>query len=441
MSGRRPPQPRALAAKALIRVERGGYANLVLAGLLRESGLSARDRAFASRLTYGTLERLRTLDARLTPFLKKPIRRIDPEVRTALRLGLYQMLYMDAVPDAAAVSESVKLTRSLGKSSAAGMVNAVLRRAAGEWHPGFADETERLGVRYSVSDPVAKLLLDSWGARAEQILAASFETPPMTIRVNTLRTDAEGLSARLSQEGVRTEQTLLRDALVLHGAGEITALPSFGEGLFHVQGLASQMAVTALAPEPGQRVLDLCAAPGGKSATIAQWMNNSGTLYSCDAAESRLPLIRSLFERLGIRCGEVLCRDGTRREPAFAEMDRVLCDVPCSGLGVLAKKPDIRYKDLADLPKLIQTQREILENGALALRAGGRLVYSTCTINPEENEGVVLDFLARHPAFRLMRTLPESWTQGAQEHNGMITFLPDTTQTDGFFVATLERLW
>ncbi len=441
MSARRPPQPRRLAAQALIRVERGGYANLVLAGLLRESGLAPRERAFAARLTYGTLERLRTLDARLAPFLKKPIAALDPEVRAALRMGLYQMLYMDSVPAAAAVSESVKLPRALGKRSAAGMVNAVLRRAAGRWEPAFADEAERLGVLYSVSDPVAKLLLDSWGERAQGILEASFRTPPMTVRVNTLKTDAGTLARLLEQQGVRAEQTPVENALLLRGAGEVTALESFQQGLFHVQGLVSQMAAAALAPEPGQRVLDLCAAPGGKSATIAQRMEDRGALYSCDAAESRLPLIRSLFARLGIHCAEVLCRDGTRADPAFAGMDRVLCDVPCSGLGVIAKKPDIRYKDLAELPKLIQTQREILENGAAALRGGGRLVYSTCTINPAENERVVLDFLAQHQEFRLLRALPEEWTRGAQDHDGMITFLPDTAHTDGFFVATLERLW
>ncbi len=432
--------PRALAAQALIRIERGGYANLVLSGLLEESGFPPRDRNFAARLVYGTLERQRTLDARLNCFLKKPIDRLDAQVRVSLRLGLYQILYMDAVPTAAAVSESVKLTRSLGKSSAAGMVNAVLRRAGGSFTPQFTTRAEQLGVEYSVSDAVASLLYDAWGERAQSILAASFRTPAMTIRVNTLKITAQELMQRFTEKGIAAIPAGIENGLSLQGVGEITRLPEFREGLFHVQGAASQIAAAALDPQPGQRVLDLCAAPGGKSATLAQRMKNQGALFSCDAAASRLSLIEKLLSRLGITCVQVLCNDATIQNPDLTEMDRVLCDVPCSGLGVLAKKPDIRYKDLKKLPKLIQTQRAILETGAAALRTGGRLVYSTCTINPEENQQIVRDFLAEHPEFRLLEPQLTGDFEPLRE-DGMLTFLPDICDTDGFFVACLERLW
>ena len=431
---------RILAAQALIRVERGGYANLVLAGLMENSGLAPRDRAFAARLTYGTLERQRTLDARLSRYLKKPIARLDAEVRAALRLGLYQILYMDSVPAAAAVSESVKLTRALGKSSAAGMVNAVLRRSGGSWDPQFSNEVERLGILYSVSDPVAALLYHAFGAQAEEILAASFSTPAMAIRVNTLKTDAESLVQQLAQQGICAESAGIENGLVLKGAGEITRLEAFRGGFFHVQGTASQIAAAVLDPQPGQRVLDLCAAPGGKSATLAQRMENRGELFSCDAAASRLSLIEKLLNRLSIGCAKILCNDATRSNPTLFGMDRVLCDVPCSGLGVLAKKPDIRYKDLRDLPRLIQTQRAILETGAAALKPGGRLVYSTCTLNPEENQQVVTDFLSRHREFR-PAVFPILDCPGALREDGMMTFLPGRCDTDGFFVACLERLW
>lgn len=441
--------PRRLAAEALIRIERGGYSNLVLAGLLRDSGFSPRDRAFCSRLVYGVLERRRLLDARLAPFLKKPVEKLDAPVRAALRLGLYQQLYMDAVPSAAAVNESVKLVRALGKSSAAGLVNAVLRRAAGPWQPVFHSEVERLGVTCSVSDQIAALFLDAFGPQAEPLLAAAFEPPALAVRANALRTAPAALIARLKEEGVDAEEAPVPGGLLLRGAGEVAVLPSFQQGLFHVQGLASQLAAAALDARPGQRVLDLCAAPGGKSATIAQAMQNTGELFCCDAAASRLPLIEKLLSRLGVTNARVLRNDAARPNPELTAMDRVLCDVPCSGLGVLAKKPDIRYKDLADMPRLIETQRAILACGADALRPGGRLVYSTCTVNPAENEAVVRGFLAGRQDYRLLPppfALPQGAreaqeVQEAQEDDGMITFLPGTARMDGFFVACLERLW
>lgn len=436
---RRQAQPRQLAAAALVRIERGGYANLVLGSLLAESGLSARDRGFASRLVYGTLERLRTLDARLAPWLKKPIDKLDAPVRAALRMGLYQMLYMDSVPAAVAVSESVRLVRALGKSSAAGFVNAVLRRAGGPWEPTFATEAERLGVTYSVSDDIARLLLTAYPDAAQRILQASFTLPPLQVRVNTLRTDRSALAARLADAGVTARPLISPAGLELDGAGDPAALPAFAEGLFHVQGLASQLAAEALDARPGQRVLDLCAAPGGKSASLAERMENRGALFCCDEAASRLSLIEGLLARLGITIGSVRQLDAAGPATGFSDMDRVLCDVPCSGLGVLAKKPDIRYKRLGDLTTLIETQKKILANGAAALAPGGRLVYSTCTLNPAENAGVVRWFLDTHPGWHTV--LPQlPLPEGVRRQDGMLTFVPGETAADGFFVACLERL-
>jgi len=431
--------PRRLAAEALLRIERGGYPNLVLPSLLAHSGLSPRERAFATRITYGATERRRMLDARLSPYLKKPLSRLDAEVRAVLRAGLYQILYMDVVPVPVAVNESVKLVRAMGKSSAAGMVNAVLRRAAGPWQPVFESELQRLAVQYSVSDEIAALLWRSYGPGAEKILGASYETPRLVVRVNTLRGSAEKLQQLLQQQGITTRKTALPDALELLDAGDVTALEAFQAGLFHVQGLASQFAVQQLGVQPGQRVVDLCAAPGGKAATMAQQMQNTGELLCGDSASGRLSLIESLFNRLGVSCASVQRHDATRPFAAGQGAHRVLCDVPCSGLGVLAKKPDIRYKDLKDLPGLIETQKKILEQGAALLLVGGRLVYSTCTVNPAENGAVVRDFLAQNPGFRLCEIVPE--IEGARREDGMVTFLPGEADTDGFFVASLERVW
>ena len=431
--------PRRLAAEALLRIERGGYPNLVLPSLLAHSGLSPRERAFATRIVYGATERRRILDARLSPYLKKPLSRLDAEVRAVLRAGLYQILYMDTVPVPAAVNESVKLVRAMGKSSAAGMVNAVLRRAAGPWQPVFESELQRLAVQYSVSDEIAALLWHSYGPGAEKILAASYETPRLVVRANTLRTSAEGLTQTLQQQGVKVRAAGLPDALELLDAGDVTALEAFQAGLFHVQGLASQFAVQQLAVQPGQRVVDLCAAPGGKAATMAQQMQNQGELLCGDAASGRLPLIEALFSRLGVSCASVQRHDATKPFVAGQGAHRVLCDVPCSGLGVLAKKPDIRYKDLNDLPGLIDTQKKILEQGAALLAVGGRLVYSTCTVNPAENAAVVSDFLAQNTAFRQCKITPQ--IEGGRFEDGMVTFLPGEADTDGFFVASLERVW
>lgn len=431
--------PRRLAAEALLRIERGGYPNLVLPSLLAHSGLSPRERAFATRITYGATERRRMLDARLSPHLKKPLSRLDAEVRAVLRAGLYQILYMDVVPVPVAVNESVKLVRAMGKSSAAGMVNAVLRRAAEPWQPVFESELQRLAVQYSVSDEIASLLWHSYGPGAEKILAASYETPRLVVRVNTLRNSTEKLQQLLQQQGITTRKTTLPDALELLDAGDVTALEAFQTGLFHVQGLASQFAVQQLAVQPGQRVVDLCAAPGGKAATMAQQMQNTGELLCGDSASGRLSLIESLFNRLGVSCASVQRHDATRPFAEGQGAHRVLCDVPCSGLGVLAKKPDIRYKDLNDLPGLIETQKKILEQGAALLLVGGRLVYSTCTVNPAENSAVVRDFLAQNPAFRLCEIVPQM--EGARVEDGMVTFLPGEADTDGFFVASLERVW
>lgn len=431
--------PRRAAVAALIKQERNGYANLVLRHALEGFDGGARERAFFSAVFYGTVERMVTLDWLLQKFLKTPLAKLDAPVRAILRSGLYQARYLNSVPVHAAVNESVALTRRMGKASAAGMVNAVLRRAAAVElsQERFANETERLGVTYSVSPQLARLLAAKCPARCEQILQASFLSPPLCVRVNTLQTDLPTLRAAFAAEGVSTRCGCVPESLYLSYQGDIAAHPLFQSGAFHVQGEASQLACAALCPRPGDTVLDLCAAPGGKSATLAQYMQNRGTLIACDAAQNRLPLVDGVWRRLGVLCGELRQSDASVHHPDLPMADAVLCDVPCSGLGVLAKKPDIRLKTLEGLPQLVRLQRAILEAASRYVKPGGRLLYSTCTLNPDENAGVVRAFLAEHPAF-CPRTVEPVFPAATKDDN-FLTLYPQDTGTDGFFIALLEK--
>ena len=319
-------------------------------------------------------------------------------------------------------------------------VRAVLRRAAAYdlTVEHYSNETERLCVEYSVSPQIAGLLQTRCPDQCEDILKASFTPPPLCVRVNTLQTDIGALEEEFARQGMATRRGAVPDSLYVECRGDVTALKLFKQGLFHVQGEASQLACAALSPRPGDTVLDLCAAPGGKSATLAQYMENKGTLVSCDAAQNRLTLVGGALERLGVACGRVLHNDAAVYNEAFAGADAVLCDVPCSGLGVLAKKPDIRQKTLDGLDGLVRLQRAILETAARYVRPGGRLVYSTCTLNPDENAGIVRPFLKEHPEFRTRSV--ECVLPGTTKDDDFLTLYPFRTGTDGFFIASLERL-
>lgn len=431
---------RMVAAKALIRQEANGYANLVWNAALQQNPLPAREAAFAAAVFYGTTERLLTLDFILQQFIKKPLSALDKEVRAILRSGLYQAKYMDAVPVRAAVAEAVELTRAFRKASACGMVNAVLRKAAdfSEQSACFATPVQRLSVLYSVSPSIAAYVASQYPQQAEEILQALFQKPATAVRVNTLRTTAQQLAQRLQKNGVQAQAGALPHSLRLVCDGSPAALPEFAEGLFQVQSEPSQTAAGALCAGKGQKILDLCAAPGGKSAVLAQDMENEGTLICCDAAQNRLSLIQSNLQRMGITCAKIMQWNAAEYNPDFADADAVLCDVPCSGLGTIAKKPDIRYKDLQQVSSLPALQYQILSTAARYVKAGGKIVYSTCTFYEPENGAVVRRFLAENPNFKLKPiscNLPN-----AQMDEQMVTFLPNNQSADGFFVALLERV-
>lgn len=439
---------RRAAVNALMKQEKDGYSNLVLSAALADFTGSQRDRMFLTAIFYGTVERQITLDFILQKFLPKPLRKLDAPVRAILRSGLYQALYLNSVPVPAAISECVTLTKQMGKTSAAGMVNAVLRRAcAGDvTQEIFVDETQRLSVLYSVSSQIASLLREKLPEQCENILRAGFVLPGLCVRVNSLVTTVEEVEQAFAKQEIATQRGDVPGSLYVRFKGDITQTKLFKRGYFHVQSEASQCACAALCPKPGETVYDLCAAPGGKSATLAQYMQNKGVLVSSDAAPNRLSLIEDVLARTGVTCAQVLAGDASvpraeiAGQPAPESADAVLCDVPCSGLGVLAKKPDIRQKDLAGLDELVRLQQRILDASAGYVKRGGRLVYSTCTVNPDENEAVVSAFLQRHSDFS--PALPAHFPQGAsvEKSKKFVTLYPFCTQTDGFFVALLDKL-
>lgn len=429
---------RLAAVKGVVRLHQGGFANLVANSVLGQN-LDARQKAFAAALYYGTAERIVTLDVLLAPYLRQPVEKLDVEVRAVLECGLYQMLYMN-VPPRAAVDEAVKLVRGLKKSSAAGLVNAVLRKAQnGDVNAmEFADERERVRAVWSVSGAVADAVMKAMPEDYDAYFAASFAKREVCLRVNTLKNSAEELAAALEQKGMAVRKGQLPHCLYAEMPGGVAEEENFLAGRYHVQGEASQFACEALAAEKGQAVLDVCAAPGGKTATLAQAMGGGEGLVACDVRENRLSLIENTLKRLGIGGARVVHRDAAEFDPAQGEVDRLLCDVPCSGLGVLASKPDLRYAGGENFEELPQLQWKILATSARYIKQGGRLVYSTCTVRSEENAEVVRRFLAENAGFRL--AMPPRVPKGALMDDKLMTILPQHTGMDGFFVATLERL-
>ncbi len=424
---------RRLAFDLLQRIETNDqFLNIALDHALNQSGLDGADRALAATLVYGVTERRITLDFQIDRLASRPASELDLPVKTALRLGLYQLFFLDRIPPHAAVSETV----SLVSRKTAGFVNAVLRAATRA--PALAlpdrreDEAAYLSVSCSVCQPLCEWLIGTFGAkRAESIFKSFSEHGKTTLSVNTLKISREELAKRIPHA---TPTVYAPKGLSVRGS--VRELYGFEEGLFFVQDEASQLCVEALGAQEGELLMDICACPGSKSFGSAIRMNNAGTVLSYDLHEKKLPLIESGAARLGITIITPSVRDGRKFLPELEEKaDRVLCDVPCSGFGVLAKKPELRYKDPISSAALPDIQLAILENACRYVKRGGTLVYSTCTILPEENEENVARFLSRHPEFSLV---PFS-VGGIEANKGYLTLLPDEYPTDGFFIAKLTR--
>lgn len=430
---------RTTALGALIACRKtGAWSDGVLKEYLRRDRLDPRDAALASRLCYGVVQNRMLLDFYLAAFVKGPLTKLQPVVLDILRLGAYQITMMDRIPASAAVNEAVEQGKKYANPRAAGLINGVLRAIVRA--DGKMPQPPDLATRYSHPAALTELLRENVGNEwLEPLLRSDNEAPPTSVQVNPLKTTEEKLLAQWREQGVVAEpHPWMPGCFLLHGTGSVEGLEAFRSGEILVQDAAARLAVTAAALEPGMKVLDCCAAPGGKSFAAAMDLSNRGSIISCDIHRHKVDLIAKGAERLGISIVKAMEQDGTQFRPEWENtMDTVLADVPCSGLGVIRKKPDIRYKDVQALEGLPSVQRRILETVSRYVKPGGVLLYSTCTILKRENEQMVEAFLADHPEFAAEEmALPEALGEG---HPAMLTLLPCRHQSDGFFLAKLRK--
>ena len=434
------------AVEALLQVEENaGYSNIVIDKVLRSYEWDIRDKRLAAAIFYGTLEKQLTLDYYLSFGLKTPGKKLEPLAQVILRSAAYQIFYMDKIPDSAAVNEAVNLTRDFRRPALAGFVNAVLRsvlrQKASLTLPG-GETIRELSIRYSVPEALIALWRQSYGKETALRLLSSFAEKSRTyIRINNCKATVNEILESFKKDSIQFKKTILPQAFAVDGEGSISDWPAFRQGGFHVQDLSSQLACGLVDPKPGDRVLDCCAAPGGKSFTMAEMMENRGELLAFDLYKGRVRLIQNGAERLGLSVIKAARHDAPEPWTYGAEFNRVLCDVPCSGYGVIAKKPEIRYKPVQSAAQLPEIQYRILVNAAGLVKPGGRLVYSTCTLNPAENGEVAGRFLAENPGFKSAElTLPPGIERIVPEPRHMLTMLPFAGASDGFFTAVFEKI-
>lgn len=432
-------QGRKLAVQLLDQTEQAGsYSNLLLDHALHQVQMEQKEKNLCTVLFYGVLTRRITLDAVLVKYSKKPVAKLDTTVRNILHVGLYQILYLQHIPNRAAVDESVKLTKQCRKASAGGFVNAVLRAFLRDEKqiPLPKQKKQALSVQYAAPIWLVELLIQTYGeAEAISFLENALQPPPLTIRRNPLLATEEQLMDALAGHGIQ-KHSFVKDAYLLSG-GNIRNCRAFQEGWFHVQDAASQLCCMALGAKAGETVLDVCAAPGGKTCTIAEHMQGTGQVMAFELQPNRVPLIVKAAERLHLQNVTAEQGDATVFRADLPQADRVLCDVPCSGIGVIRRKPEIRYKKPESFADLSKIQAAILETAARYVKVGGTLLYSTCTIRPEENAQVVQQFLSQHNAYASQPVLPEL---GGKWSESMVTLLPSDCNSDGFFLAKMQRI-
>ena len=423
--------------------KQGAWSEGHLKNLLRQNHLDSREAALATRLCFGVLQNQILIDYYLGQFCTMGLDRLEVKIHCILQTAVYQLLFLDKIPPSAAVNEAVKLARAHSRNPRTpGMVNGILRAMLRRMPlplPQGEDAVETMSLRTSHPRWLTRAFVQRLGeAGAQALLEADNGLTPVTAQVNVLRVSPEDLAAQLSGAGVSVQpHPWMPGCLLLRDTGNLELLPAFRDGLFYIQDCAARLAVTAAGLQPGQRVLDCCAAPGGKSFAAAMDLENRGEVVCCDIHPHKIKLLESGRARLGLDILRPTLQDGSKlREDWLDRFDAVLADVPCSGLGIIRKKPDIRYKDPAALERLPEIQQGILACNANYVRRGGVLLYSTCTLLQRENEDVVAGFLASRPDYELEAFCLPRW--GRQEP-GMTTFWPHIHDTDGFFVAKLRR--
>lgn len=431
---------RAAALEVLLRCEKQrAWSDGALKDAIRQFGLNGRDGGLCSRICYGVQQNVRLLDFWLLGLSSVPLEKLEAPLHLALRMGLYQIMMLDRVPDSAAVNETVKLCHAYCKNPhSAKVANGILRAACRE--KDALPQPESLSVRYSHPQWLVDLFDEELGGEGTEALLAADNAPvSTTVQTNTLLLDAEALQAELTEAGVRARpHPWLSGCLELDGTGSLETLEAFQNGDFFVQDAAARLAVLAAGPKPGMKVLDCCAAPGGKTFSAALLMEDRGEIISCDIHPGKVKLLRAGADRLGLNIVRERVQNAREFDPALeGAFDLVIADVPCSGLGIIRKKPDIREKDPGQLAGLPEVQRAILSNVSRYVRPGGALLYATCTVLKRENEDVIAAFLRERPDYH-----PEPFTLPAplgRVERGMLTLWPHLHRTDGFFMAKLRR--
>ncbi|MBY0598369.1 16S rRNA (cytosine(967)-C(5))-methyltransferase RsmB [Bacillus bingmayongensis] len=437
---------RELALDGLIQVEKSGaYSNLLLNNLIEKSQIDRKDVGLLTEIVYGTIQRRDTLDYYLQPFLRK---KVEAWVKVLLRLSLYQMIYLDRVPERAAIHEAVEIAKRRGHKGIAGMVNGVLRSIQREGVPAV-EEIQDPVKRLSVATSHPEWLVQEWTAAydletAEKMCKVNLLPPVSAARVNVDKGTVEEAIVLLENEGVEAKRGDLSEDAIQIEKGNVAHTEAFQKGFLSIQDESSMLVARALEPEEGDMVLDSCAAPGGKTTHIAERLKGTGQVTSLDLHPHKVRLIQQQAKRLGLENVETKALDARKVQEHFANesFDKILVDAPCSGFGVIRRKPDIKLgKEKGDSERLSTIQLSILEKVAPLLKAGGRLVYSTCTIEKIENEQVIERFLQEHPEFEWDTTMKERMPEKLRPYinDGQVQILPHYFATDGFYIACLRK--
>lgn len=416
---------RQLALKVLYEIDKNGaFTGMELKKQLSDADLSGVDKAFATELVYGVVKNRTRLDYIISKYSKQKLKKISPWIINILRMGVYQIIFLDKIPLSAAVNESVKLAKRYGHQASSGFVNGVLRNVGRSGDVEYPTGKDYYEIFYSHPKWLVDMLFEQYGDDAKRIIENNNKVPVTTVRVNALKTDAKTVEKSLTEKGIAVEGTECENVLKIANYGDISGLSEYGEGLITPQGLSSYMAAKALNPQKGDLIMDLCSAPGGKTTAMAEISGDGAEIFAFDLYEHKIDLINNNCKRLGIKNVTAKAADATALMEDFAgKADKVLADVPCSGIGIIHKKPDIKWnKENGDFENIISIQKSILENAVKYLKKGGTLVYSTCTINKNENENVVNEFAENH-GFKT---------------EFMQTVLPDE-EHDGFFICKMTK--
>ncbi|HHW48183.1 MAG TPA: 16S rRNA (cytosine(967)-C(5))-methyltransferase RsmB [Clostridiaceae bacterium] len=426
--------------------EKGAYSNISINRHFAASKLKEIDKAFATELVYGTIRWKLTIDWVIEKFSSVKLSRISPWIMNILRMGVYQTLFVDRVPETAACNESVKLAKKYGHTASSGYVNAILRNIARnkdkiEYPDKNRDVLRFLSIKHSHPEWMVKKWVDLFGIDfTEELLESNNEAPEITVRVNTLKTTRDELAENLKASGYEVENgRYVEQALIIKNPHSLIDMETFKKGYFQVQDESSMLVSRILDPKPGELVMDVCSAPGGKATHIAELMKNEGCVIARDIHEHKIKLINDAANRLGLDIVKTELFDAAIPDERYREKaDKVLVDAPCTGLGIIRRKPDIKWERTeADITGIVRLQKKILRAASTYVKPGGALVYSTCTINPEENEEVIKDFVSSDSSFSLAdvaRYLPQSLRK-ADAVKGYIQLFPNVDKVDGFFIA------